>query len=110
MSSAAENMSALDIVAADSSISSNTFAVATASLDAAIAQGVSTAAVIAQDVTATHGSSSWIGLFVRLILSGLHVVSIVLYFVLKAATFSLPTLLYTLFSTTLTVTMNATTL
>ncbi|CAK7264891.1 phosphatidylcholine and lysophosphatidylcholine phospholipase [Sporothrix epigloea] len=103
-------MSAPNIVAAGSSSISNTVAVVTSSLDAAIAQGVSTAAAIAHDVTTTHGSSSWIGLFVRLILSGLHVVSIVLYFVLKAATFSLPTLLYTLFSTTLTVTMNATTL
>ncbi|CAK7269839.1 phosphatidylcholine and lysophosphatidylcholine phospholipase [Sporothrix epigloea] len=105
-------MDAPDIVAAGSSSSTSgvAAAAAAASLDAALAQGVSAAAAMARDAKTTQGSSSWIGLFVRLILSCLHLVSIVLYFVLKAATFSLPTLLYTLFSTTLTVTMNATTL
>ncbi|CAK7230114.1 phosphatidylcholine and lysophosphatidylcholine phospholipase [Sporothrix eucalyptigena] len=100
---------------------STTAAAAAASLSAAIAQSVSAAAggpraalssavSTAHDVATTHGSSSWIGLFARLILSVLHVISIILYFLLKLATFSLPQLLFTLFSTTLTVTMNATTL
>ncbi len=107
-----------------SSLNTTTTAAAAASaatLSAAIAQGMSavaegpraalsSAVSTVSDVAASHGSASWIGLFARLLLSVLHVISIVLYFVLKLATFSLPTLLFTLFSTSLTVTMNATTL
>ncbi|KJR82456.1 lysophospholipid hydrolase [Sporothrix schenckii 1099-18] len=99
----------------------STAADAAASLSVALAKSLSAGAggpqaalssvvSTAHDVAATHGSWSWVGLFARLVLSILHVVSVILYFVIKLATFSLPTLLFTLFSTTLTVTMNATTL
>ena len=57
-----------------------------------------------------QGSSTWLGLLGRLILFLLHVLSIILYWSLKLTTISVPTLLFTLFSTSWTVTMNATTL
>ena len=63
----------------------------------------------ASDVVVVQ-TSSWGGLIGRLLLSILHLISSLLYFVLRLAGFSLPTLLFNLFSTTLTVTMNATTL
>jgi len=62
------------------------------------------------DVVVASGSWSWVGLFARLTLGVLRLISTVLYWVLKLTTFSFPTLLFTLFSTSLTVTMNATTL
>ncbi len=64
----------------------------------------------ANDIVVTHGSSSWVGLFARLLLAIPQFVSSAVYLLLKLTTFSLPTLLFALFSTTLTVTMNATTL
>lgn len=64
----------------------------------------------ASEVVQAHGSSSWLGFFARLILWILQLVTIILYFVIKLATISAPTVLFTLFSTSLTVTMNATTL
>jgi lysophospholipid hydrolase len=63
----------------------------------------------ASDVVVAH-SSSWSGLIGRLLLGVLHLTSAILYYVLRLAGFSLPSLLFNLFSTTLTVTMNATTL
>jgi lysophospholipid hydrolase len=71
---------------------------------------LSSAVAAASDVANAHGSSSWLGLFARLVLWLLQFVSMVLYYAIKLATISVPTLLYTLFSTSLTVTMNATTL
>ncbi|KAL2015922.1 hypothetical protein VTK56DRAFT_4536 [Thermocarpiscus australiensis] len=71
---------------------------------------LSSAVAVASDVANTHGSSSWLGLFARLVLWILQLVSILLYYAIKLATISVPTLIYTLFSTSLTVTMNATTL
>lgn len=71
---------------------------------------LASAMATAGDVAATHGSSSWIGLVARFILAVLQFTSAVLVLIIKLATISLPTLLFTLFSTTLTVTMNATTL
>ncbi len=68
------------------------------------------AVAAASDVAEAHGSSSWLGLFARVVLWILQFVSMVLYYAIKLATISVPTLLYTLFSTSLTVTMNATTL
>lgn len=70
------------------------------------------AAVIArtQQVAEAEGSSSWLGLIARLILFVLHILSSILYWSLKLTTISVPTLLFTFFSTSLTVTMNATTL
>ncbi|KAK4236919.1 hypothetical protein C8A03DRAFT_35156 [Achaetomium macrosporum] len=71
---------------------------------------LSSAVSVASDVANTHGSSSWLGFFARIVLWILQLISTVLYYTLKLATISVPTLLYTLFSTSLTVTMNATTL
>lgn len=71
---------------------------------------LSSAVAAASDVANAHSSSSWLGLLARVVLWILQLVSIVLYYAIKLATFSVPTLLYTLFSTSLTVTMNATTL
>lgn len=64
----------------------------------------------ANDVVVTHGSFSWIGLIARLILWTLQLLSTVIYFALKLTTISIPTLLFNLFSTSLTFTMNATTM
>lgn len=71
---------------------------------------LSSAVAAASDVANAHGSSPWLGFFARLVLWILQLVSTVLYYAIKLATISVPTLLYTLFSTSLTVTMNATTL
>ncbi|CAJ2501977.1 Uu.00g048300.m01.CDS01 [Anthostomella pinea] len=94
---------------------------ATSGTTAAISQAVSnimnssTTAVAsaltqAQDVARVEGSSSWLGLIARLILFILHIVSTIIYWSLKLTTISVPTLLFALFSTSWTVTMNATTL
>lgn len=64
----------------------------------------------ANDVVVTHGSFSWIGLVARLILWILQLLSTIIYFALKLTTISIPTLLFNLFSTSLTFTMNATTM
>jgi lysophospholipid hydrolase len=64
----------------------------------------------ASELIEAHGSSTWLGFFARLIIWILQTVSIILYYALKMTTISVPTLLFTLFSTSLTVTMNATTL
>lgn len=64
----------------------------------------------ASDVVVAHGSSSWIGLIARLILWILQLLSTIIYFALKLTTISVPTLLFSLFSMSLTFTMNATTL
>lgn len=64
----------------------------------------------ANDVVVTHGSFSWIGLIARLILWTLQLLSTIIYFALKLTTISIPTLLFNLFSTSLTFTMNATTM
>ncbi|KAK0619812.1 lysophospholipase NTE1 [Immersiella caudata] len=81
---------------------------------AAIAEGpagaLSSAVIRASDVAEAHGSSSWLGLLARIVLWVLQAVSTILYYALKLATFSVPSLLFTLFSTSLTVRLNATTL
>ncbi|KAJ4300407.1 phosphatidylcholine and lysophosphatidylcholine phospholipase [Collariella sp. IMI 366227] len=71
---------------------------------------LSSAVAAASDVANAHGSSSWLGFFARLVLWVLQLASTVIYYALKLATISVPTLLYALFSTSWTVTMNATTL
>ncbi|ELR03497.1 phosphatidylcholine and lysophosphatidylcholine phospholipase [Pseudogymnoascus destructans] len=53
--------------------------------------------------------SSWLGLLVRLIISIVKVIPIVLYWVITFTTLTLPSWLFTLFSTSLTFTLNATT-
>ncbi|KAK0718295.1 hypothetical protein B0T26DRAFT_752232 [Lasiosphaeria miniovina] len=74
------------------------------------AAALSSAVTRASDVAEAHGSSSWLGLFARLVIWVLHLVSIILYYSVKLATISVPSFLFTLFSTSLTFTMNATTL
>ncbi|KAI0154964.1 hypothetical protein GGR57DRAFT_491883 [Xylariaceae sp. FL1272] len=64
----------------------------------------------AEEVVRSQGSSSWLGLLARFILFILHIASTIIYWSLKVTTISFPTLLFTFFSTSLTVTMNATTL
>ncbi|KAF6844480.1 patatin-like serine [Colletotrichum musicola] len=64
----------------------------------------------AQEVVAAQGSSSWLGLFGRLILAILSLLSSILYWAIRIVTITTPTVLFTLFSTSWTVTMNATTL
>lgn len=64
----------------------------------------------AHEVVATHGSSSWLGFIAWLVIAILHLTSSILYWTLRLATITVPTLLLTLFSTSWTVTMNATTL
>lgn len=59
---------------------------------------------------AAQASYSWLGLFGWLIWFILHVVSTILYWVIRIATINFPSILYHLFSTSWTVTMNATTL
>lgn len=71
---------------------------------------LSSAMTRASDVVVAHGSSSWIGLIARVILWVLQLLSTIIYFALKLTTISIPTLLFSLFSASLTVTMNATTL
>lgn len=58
----------------------------------------------------TQQPSGWLGSFGWLIYMILNLVSIILYWVLRIATINVPSILYTLFSTSWTVTMNATTL
>ncbi|KAK0637237.1 hypothetical protein B0T17DRAFT_504602 [Bombardia bombarda] len=93
----------------------------TAALGTALAKSMATVAdgpagalssVVAKagDVAEAHGSYTWLGLFARLILWILQMVSVILYYTIKVATLSVPTILFNLFSTSLTVTMNATTL
>jgi CRP-like cAMP-binding protein len=53
---------------------------------------------------------SWLGSFGRMILYLITIIPGILYWVITFTTITMPTLLFTLFSTSLTVTMNATTL
>ena len=72
----------------------------------AAAMSTATETVAAQ----ANGSSSWLGLFGWLLIAVLNLVSTVLYWVLRIATLEMPSVLFKLFSTSWTVTMNATTL
>jgi hypothetical protein len=56
-----------------------------------------------------HGQRSWLGMFVQLIFFLIKLVPGILYWLITFTTITLPTFLFTLFSTSLTVTMNATT-
>lgn len=53
---------------------------------------------------------TWSGLVGRLVLSILQLVTSILYWAVRLATITVPTLLFSVFSTSWTVTMNATTL
>lgn len=55
-------------------------------------------------------AGTWSGFVGRLVLSLLHLVSSVLYWAIRLTTITIPTLLFSVFSTSWTVTMNATTL
>lgn len=59
---------------------------------------------------AAQQPSGWLGSFGWLIYMILNMVSFILYWVLRIATINVPSILYRLFSTSWTVTMNATTL
>lgn len=65
---------------------------------------------VADEVLGGRGSSSWLGFTARLIVAILHLVSSLLYWTIRLVTITIPTVLFTLFSRSWTVTMNATTL
>lgn len=71
---------------------------------------LSTAARTAASTVAARDVSGWVGLFAWLLLAIINLVSTLLYWVIRIATINVPRILYTLFSTSWTVTMNATTL
>ncbi|PHH64605.1 hypothetical protein CDD81_4216 [Ophiocordyceps australis] len=77
---------------------------------ATLSQASSLAQPGPQDVAPHHHGLGWFGLLGWLLLSTINLVSAMLYWVICIATFNLPRILYTLFSTSWTVTMNATTL
>ena len=60
--------------------------------------------------TSVQASRSWLGTFGRLTLVLIRVIPGILYWVITFTTITMPTFLFTLFSTSLTFTMNATTL
>jgi lysophospholipid hydrolase len=66
------------------------------------------------DVMAAQASQGWLGfllgLFGRFIINLLNLTSTTLYWTIRIATIKVPSILFTLFSTSWTVTMNATTL
>ncbi|KAI8965786.1 lysophospholipase NTE1 [Daldinia sp. FL1419] len=74
------------------------------------ATAIASAITKVNDVAEARGSSSWLGLAVRFVLYILHILSTILYWSLKLTTISVPTLLFAMFSTSWTVTMNATTI
>ncbi|KAK1237787.1 hypothetical protein MKX07_003623 [Trichoderma sp. CBMAI-0711] len=61
-------------------------------------------------VEAAHASPGWLGLIGWLLLGTINFTTTVLYWIIRTVTITLPTFLYTLFSASWTVTMNATTL
>lgn len=66
------------------------------------------------DVMAAQASQGWLGfllgLFGRFIINLLNLISTTLYWTIRITTINVPSILFTLFSTSWTVTMNATTL
>ena len=73
----------------------------------------STPSLHASDLAEAQGlppSSSWLGVLGRLILVMARVIPGILYWIITFTTITLPTVLFTLFSTSLTFTMNMTTL
>lgn len=61
-------------------------------------------------VAAAQNATGWFGFIGWLLLATINLVSTILYWVIRIATINVPLILYTLFSTSWTVTMNATTL
>ncbi|KAL5601139.1 hypothetical protein BROUX41_005944 [Berkeleyomyces rouxiae] len=76
----------------------------------AIARSLETAAAGVAEIPEVQDSSTWLGLVGRIILFILQLASSVLYWSLRLTTLSLPSFIFTIFSSTWTVTMNATTL
>ncbi|TWU73241.1 phosphatidylcholine and lysophosphatidylcholine phospholipase [Metarhizium rileyi] len=72
-----------------------------------VADAVNTASA---GLTAAHESAGWLGFFGWLLYVALNLISTLLYWIIRLATISIPRLIYALFSTSWTVTMNATTL
>lgn len=64
----------------------------------------------AAEVVAAQETSGWLGLFGWLVYTLLNTVSTILYWALRITTISVPSILFKLFSTSWTITMNATTL
>ncbi|KAL1838730.1 hypothetical protein VTJ49DRAFT_2267 [Mycothermus thermophilus] len=71
---------------------------------------LSSAVAAASDVVAANSSSSWLGFLGRVVLWILQSVSILLYYAIKTVTIWIPSIIYTLFSSHLTVTMSARTI
>ncbi|POR39079.1 Lysophospholipase NTE1 [Tolypocladium paradoxum] len=74
-----------------------------------------TSSLAAAMTTATHlaaaqNAAGWFGFIGWLLLATINLISTILYWVIRTATINVPLILYTLFSTSWTVTMNATTL
>lgn len=105
-----ESLDATTTAAAASALTSVAGASAGAASISVSNPALSSVMTRANDVVVTHGSFSWIGLVARLILWTLQLLSTIIYFALKLTTISIPTLLFNLFSTSLTFTMNATTM
>lgn len=70
----------------------------------------SPAIVSTMPAVTAHEPYTWFGLFGWLIWFLLHITSTILYWVIRIATINVPSFLFHLFSTSWTVTMNATTL
>ncbi|ROT41777.1 patatin-like phospholipase [Sodiomyces alkalinus F11] len=64
----------------------------------------------AHDAASDSGTSSWLGLLVWFIITLIQFASSCLYFIIRLSTITVPTFIFSLLSTSWTVTMNATTL
>lgn len=82
---------------------SDTLKSSTSSLTAAMSSATG-------EAVAADTSYGWLGLFGRILLALINFISTVLYWTLRITTINVPSILFTLFSTSWTVTMNATTL
>ncbi|KIL93566.1 lysophospholipase nte1 [Fusarium avenaceum] len=76
----------------------------------ALSSSPATSGVSTMPAVIPHEPYTWFGLFVWLIWSIFHITSTILYWVVRIATINVPSFLFHLFSTSWTVTMNATTL
>ncbi|PNY26541.1 Lysophospholipase NTE1 [Tolypocladium capitatum] len=73
-------------------------------------RSLSAAVSTATHVAAAQNATGWFGFIGWLLLTMINLISTILYWVIRIATINVPLILYTLFSTSWTVTMNATTL
>lgn len=94
-----------------SAIQSSTSLPVTMNSTTSSAVALASAALVETNVQIdAQASRSWIGMFGKLVLLLITVIPGVLYWLITFATITMPTFLFTLFSTSLTFTMNATTL